>query len=877
MSSIQGVTTNSDSIVLDYFELTQKYKQLYGENTVVLLQVGSFYECYALKNPNNGSYEITQIKRFTEICNFNIADKKNTLGDSKETITDFPDFPSHVSSKSIKAWLKSIPPCQVVMAGLRDYMIDKYIGKLSENGFTSVIYSQHKDGKEVTRKLDRIYSPSTYISDDINSSNQLSNNCMCVWFDTYKSNNNQRYDPKGCFAENVDSHIVCGVSSINIFTGESTLFEYTTPNFINPTTFDELERCISTINPCEIIIISDFEDDNTIKKIIQYIGISSHTTFHNIQISKCLNQDTKTKIDNCTKQVYIQEILSIFFSQDAFNICTEFQNSIMGTQSFCYLLNFIQEHNPDLVRKINLPVFTNTNDRMVLANHTLRQLNIIDDNSTDCRSAGHLSSVLSFINKCCTPMGKRKLQYQITNPTFNQEWLNQEYTNIDKILQFFPDNIGTIRKKLQQVRDIEKMLRQILTHKLLPSSIYHLYNSCKIIQELYIDYPTIFDDTKNDSFADSLKSFLGFLEHHFVLELCANTYSLTTFEENIICIGVSTELDDNINRQKVLNYTIIQLQTALTQLLTNENSKYTDCIKIHETEKSGKSFQITKTRGKLLRKILDDLIKNDEISMVYNNEYMVYAKDVKITTASGSNDEIEFPYLKQITKELFKLQEEFNSLITKTYQEILKKIEVSWFEKIESFSNYISKIDVLVNKSYIAKTYNFCRPRIQESESSFFKAEGIRHALIEHINTNELYVSNDVELGSSGILLYGINSSGKTSLIRSIGICVILSQSGCFVPCSSFIFSPYHSIFSRIIGNDNLFKNLSTFVVEMTELRTILNYCDENSLILGDELCSGTEIQSALSIIISSLMRLHEKKSSFIFATHFHEIVNYYT
>ncbi len=62
----------------------------------------------------------------------------------------------------------------------------------------------------------------------------------------------------------------------------------------------------------------------------------------------------------------------------------------------------------------------------------------------------------------------------------------------------------------------------------------------------------------------------------------------------------------------------------------------------------------------------------------------------------------------------------------------------------------------------------------------------------------------------------------------------------------------------------------------MTELRTILNYCNQRSLVLGDELCSGTEIQSALSIIISSLMHLHEKKSSFIFATHFHEIVNYY-
>jgi len=59
----------------------------------------------------------------------------------------------------------------------------------------------------------------------------------------------------------------------------------------------------------------------------------------------------------------------------------------------------------------------------------------------------------------------------------------------------------------------------------------------------------------------------------------------------------------------------------------------------------------------------------------------------------------------------------------------------------------------------------------------------------------------------------------------------------------------------------------------MTELRTILKLADENSLILGDELCSSTETGSAISIFVAGLMKLYESKSSFIFATHFHEIV----
>jgi DNA mismatch repair protein MutS len=153
----------------------------------------------------------------------------------------------------------------------------------------------------------------------------------------------------------------------------------------------------------------------------------------------------------------------------------------------------------------------------------------------------------------------------------------------------------------------------------------------------------------------------------------------------------------------------------------------------------------------------------------------------------------------------------------------------------------------------------------------------LRHCLIEHIQQNEIYVTNDLTLGADekGILLFGTNAVGKTSLIRALCVSIIMAQSGMFVPSSKFVYKPYTAIFSRILGNDNLFKGLSTFAVEMTELRIILKMADENSLILGDELCSGTETESALSIFVAGLMKLSEKGSSHIFATHFHEIVTY--
>ena len=102
-----------------------------------------------------------------------------------------------------------------------------------------------------------------------------------------------------------------------------------------------------------------------------------------------------------------------------------------------------------------------------------------------------------------------------------------------------------------------------------------------------------------------------------------------------------------------------------------------------------------------------------------------------------------------------------------------------------------------------------------------------------------------------------------------------MAQAGLYVPASSFVYSPYSTIFTRLLGNDNIFKGLSTFAVEMIELRTILQLANSNSLILGDELCSGTESDSALSIFMTGLEILYNRNSTFLFATHFHEIANY--
>ena len=245
-------------------------------------------------------------------------------------------------------------------------------------------------------------------------------------------------------------------------------------------------------------------------------------------------------------------------------------------------------------------------------------------------------------------------------------------------------------------------------------------------------------------------------------------------------------------------------------------------------------------------------------------------------TGKSAKTKIESEQLNSLYLKIFNHQKIFVETLTGVYKDFLSTTMSSYNKKINYICKFVGLLDSIITNAYNATNYNYTKPTLDEDhDCSYFSAEQLRHPIIENIQKNKTYIANDVSLGKDkkGILLYGTNSVGKSSLIRSIGISIVMAQAGMFVPASSLIYKPYTSIYTRIIGNDNLFKGLSTFGVEMTELNNILRNCDENSLILGDELCSGTESSSAMAIFVGGLQHFNQSKSSHIFATHFHEIL----
>ena len=322
---------------------------------------------------------------------------------------------------------------------------------------------------------------------------------------------------------------------------------------------------------------------------------------------------------------------------------------------------------------------------------------------------------------------------------------------------------------------------------------------------------------------------------------------------------------------------------------TSSSKPWSNYIKIHNTPTQGISLLITKKRSLILKKIIDKFTSNEIIIHYHSNfdnteKQMSFDTNIEIHQHISKNMIITSYTLNQLINQISNNEIHFSSILSSIYQNIVNKFETleADFYKI---INFITDIDVLYGKVKMITQFHLSKPIIKSLEKdenqSYINIKGLRHLIIEQMNNDELYISNDINIhydkdnSPSGILLFGTNAVGKTSFIKSLGICVIMAQAGLYVPCNFMEFYPYEYIFTRILGNDNIFKGLSTFAVEMSELRIILNKSNQNSLILGDELCSGTEIESATSIFVSSLQNLYHKNTSFIFATHFHEIVKY--
>jgi DNA mismatch repair protein MutS len=561
-------------------------------------------------------------------------------------------------------------------------------------------------------------------------------------------------------------------------------------------------------------------------------------------------------------------------------------------------------------------------ERLILANHSLRQLNIIDDGNAGGGGGGgatRLSSVLSLLNHTVTPMGSRAYKYAILHPIFCVEKLEQDYAVTAHVLSLGGGggvdterlDVATLRERLSYMKDIEKLHRHIILRKITPYHAHCLFHNLRHIRELYsaclrdsviTQYLSERHSIQNDVVGKSTL-LLDLFEKTLNIELCRDITD-TLFETNIIQRGISAELDKLTDEYRIVQKSLDEVQRVLNELIiAGEQKSFSvggssgaepDYVKLHETDKMGISLQATKRRTKLIEDRVKKLPggaggKIIPITITIPNSgggsggtgdrvLMFDTSALTFPTASASNNTIHSQQIYELCASVVSLRVKISDMVSMIYSQFIGSLH-EYCHDFDNMVAFVSAVDMIQNRCHVARKYRYCRPEVAGAVAgagaSFVRATGLRHCLIERINEDECYITNDVTLDGDGMLLYGTNAVGKTSLIRAIGVAVIMAQAGFYVPATGFVYRPYRAIMTRILGNDNLFKGLSTFVVEMSELRVILRMADRCTLVLGDELCSGTEMDSAISIFVAGLQHLYHAGASFIFATHLHEIAGY--
>ena len=840
------------SLINQYFEDTIKYKASHGEKTIVLIQVGSFFEVYATVE-DDGSFAGSSIEEFARINDMSIARKIGSHGDKK-----------------------------VVMAGFGLGQLEKYVKRLLENGYTVPVFTQDIQGKNTSRSLSMIYSPGMYFNDETDN---LSNNTISIWLNISRANSVIKVPL-----------LTVGLSNIDIMTGKLINFEYTIPYIKSPTVYDNLEKYISVYNPTEAIIITNNLEADYIDDVINYISLKS-SKIHKVVLDKTdSNEDFLYIAENCERQKFQETLIDKIYGVGSYREKAEFYDYPIANQSLCFLLDFVQKHNPKLLNDINLPEFENHCDKLVLANHSLKQLNIISDNNF----SGKHASVSSMLNNCITSIGKRKFNYELLHPISQVDVLNKTYYLTEHLLDtgFYTE----IRSELNTVRDIERIERKLIMNKLEPKDFYMLYRNLSNIKKLFKNISTNSKNLKLYEFISASNSIkvdtvcdelTRYIEHVFNVDKISNIVMDKLGNYNIedldfINVEYNQPLKEQIKAAADSKVVFDAVKYYFSNLIKKyEKNKDQEYIKIHETSKSDSFLLGTKRRVV----ILQDCLKNepDIVNVTYISNFTkkeeTYLLDISKLEyiehgSTKSNMIVTSSEIKKIARSIQTDKEHVLFSIIRAYTMIQDDfILFNDKSKLSVISQFIGLIDTAHNRAYNANKYNYTKPIIKNTQDgkSYFNAKQVRHCLIEQINQNELYVANDIELGSKHdcSLIYGTNAVGKSSLIKSIGINIILAQSGNYVPSTNFEYFPYTALFTRILNTDNIFKGLSTFALEMGELRNILKYADKNSIVLGDELCSGTESVSGLSIFTASLERLHDKGVSSIFASHMHELLEY--
>lgn len=736
---------------------------------------------------------------------------------------DLLDTESGLGSTSMKRVVEllniqlSMPKKNELFAGVPNYTLHKYASVLTKSGWTVVVINQVKNiqDKVVERRVHQILSPGTHVE-------IASNDVFYVGALLLKEVENKA--PK------------FSISIADISTGVSTSFTGQLEGKYTSWNFDCLMH-FCQIHPLRELIVLWDGSSQTVPKddfLKQYLG--TNTTMH---IKKFVSAEYNS---NALKE----NLLHAFFTvKSLLSIHTflEVKKESMIELSLITLLKFLELHFPNTKQQLKTHTVWDERSSVYLGNNVLNQLNVVGSREQE--------TVLSYFQKTYTSMGKRAIVERVLKPVSNVSVLDERIKDLETIFSLDESKKLDIQKYLKQVCDMPRIHHKFYQYSISAYDIIALDQSYKRI----LDIMHLLKDTRLAASSEFIRCFKEYLEYfntHFDIEkalqsckdisfMCSDVSPKTyTIEQELQTVHKKSNIFlENLNKWNGSSFTYEEKEQQIFTIESSRKNIVALQVRLEDTKKElwpekNISVVLRKNGGNVVVPLLEDL----------------HAKLLVGRTKLETAIKEELPPICQ--------------MLTDVHEELLRQLE-----------EYVVHIDLNCSIANVCIQRGFNKPVYEDnSEHSGCKIIGLRHPLIEQNSLNTEYVPHNISLhaedSDNGILLYGMNASGKSSLMKAVGICILLAQVGSYVPALQLHIKPYKAIYTRILNQDNIWSGLSSFAVEMIELREILKKADKYSLVLGDELCSGTESVSATALVASGIVWLINKGVSFIFATHLH-------
>lgn len=673
------------------------------------------------------------------------------------------------------------------MAGIPYHALPNYLPKLLENNLRVAIADQLTEavpGKLVERKITKIVTPGTVI--DEKSLDASTNNYIA-----------------SIYLEKKDSRFFGALCYSDISTGEMYLTQTDNLNTI------KIE--LNKISPKELIVQEEYSTE--IKSIYSGLFKEQPKGVYNI----------KELEDVLLKHFRVKTLKGLGI------------NSNSEVLSLGVLIKYLIECQRGEISHLKRVKRYNFDNVMKLDFETIKNLELIYSYSGEQQN-----TLLGVLNKCVTPMGKRKLRASILSPFINKELITERLNSVET---FFDNRTLTfsVQELLKDLGDIERIIGRIGLNTVTPKDLVALAYGLKKIIELQNVI------LLNNSTATRLKFLLSKIKGAAgisnVLELIAKTLEedppVFVYEGGVIKTGFDPEIDSLRNIRKNSKNILAEIQQREI-----ERTKISS-LKISFNQVFGYYIEITKSH---LDKVPLEYIRKQTLS---NAERFITQE------------------LKELEDKILNAEQKLIERETALYNELKESLQPFIIELLD-VSAAVAEIDLIVNFAFVAKENNYIKPEI--TESSEFVVKNGRHPVIEKIVSD--FTANSTDFTKWIHILTGPNMSGKSTYIRQCALITLMAQIGSFVPADLATISVTDRIFTRVGASDNLSRGESTFMVEMIETANILNNATEKSLIILDEVGRGTSTYDGVAIAWSIVEAISKKiKCKTLFATHYHELI----